>query len=698
MATFTALNGTEPKPPDNSNASPPARQLDPEENAGSATAGQEQQRTPADLAGPREHWSGSGSERLPYQSSYTEPDGPHKRKRTHSPEPPHSRDGRPDETGPVHRPRTESRDSYGAPRDREYRPYADDSREDSWYSQSQTQRDERSPYEQQNSAKSLNSHGDELMSDSQHGPPGATDTPQGYSPTSPDDGDEPAYYGNSFGPDHRRDSAVQSDPKKRKRNFSNRTKTGCLTCRKRKKKCDELKPECECFFLLTMYAFTVAEPLKGNNCLRGGFICQGYPNQRGYQKMESKPSAVPLESKDPSYIPPGAYGMPQPASYASQIQPPPKREPPAPYRNQPSLRIDTPQGRPVLTDDDRTASTIPTASVASPDNKLSALSSYTAAANVFPTPISAISSATTNFGGEQRGLQKEYSRIPPLHDTSRTEPETPHPGNALPQINILHPTRTSSPQSQPQPPTSNPQVAAQLALSHNHLAPVNRGPTQKELMLRGERYKPFDKELVLQRERCSAACWRFNNSTNPNNGVSATERARLFREILMPKEPINLSPSQQSPINNIGRVGTECVVEAPFTCDYGYNIAIGHNVFIGRNCTILDPCSVRIGNNVYIGPNVSLFAATLATDPKLRAGSKSSQQGGGIVIEDDAFIGGGVIILPNRRVGKGATVAAGAIVTKVGLERFPNSANMTDTNHGHRMYRPTLSSPATPPP
>ena len=32
---------------------------------------------------------------------------------------------------------------------------------------------------------------------------------------------------------------------KRKRVFSNRTKTGCLTCRKRKKKCDEQHPTCE---------------------------------------------------------------------------------------------------------------------------------------------------------------------------------------------------------------------------------------------------------------------------------------------------------------------------------------------------------------------------------------------------------------------------------------------------------------------
>lgn len=37
---------------------------------------------------------------------------------------------------------------------------------------------------------------------------------------------------------------VQVAPK-RKRVFSNRTKTGCMTCRKRKKKCDEQHPACE---------------------------------------------------------------------------------------------------------------------------------------------------------------------------------------------------------------------------------------------------------------------------------------------------------------------------------------------------------------------------------------------------------------------------------------------------------------------
>lgn len=40
-------------------------------------------------------------------------------------------------------------------------------------------------------------------------------------------------------------SNPKPEVKKRKRNFSNRTKTGCMTCRRRKKKCDETKPKCK---------------------------------------------------------------------------------------------------------------------------------------------------------------------------------------------------------------------------------------------------------------------------------------------------------------------------------------------------------------------------------------------------------------------------------------------------------------------
>ncbi|KAF8460993.1 fungal-specific transcription factor domain-containing protein [Kalaharituber pfeilii] len=50
-----------------------------------------------------------------------------------------------------------------------------------------------------------------------------------------------------------------------------RSKTGCLTCRRRKKKCDETKPEC-------------------NNCVKNSLFCEGYPEKvhwkSGKQKAE----------------------------------------------------------------------------------------------------------------------------------------------------------------------------------------------------------------------------------------------------------------------------------------------------------------------------------------------------------------------------------------------------------------------------
>jgi hypothetical protein len=68
--------------------------------------------------------------------------------------------------------------------------------------------------------------------------------------------------------------------------------------------------------------------------------------------------------------------------------------------------------------------------------------------------------------------RKEYQRMPPpsLHDRSRTEPETPHPRNTLPQITILHATRSNSPTPQTSA-ASNLKEAAQLALLYSDSRP-----------------------------------------------------------------------------------------------------------------------------------------------------------------------------------------------------------------------------------
>ena len=69
-----------------------------------------------------------------------------------------------------------------------------------------------------------------------------------------------------------------------------RTRTGCLTCRKRKKKCDENKPECPSPVLLMVGDST--DSSAGNNCRRNSYICEGYRQrvfwQSGEQKAEGK--------------------------------------------------------------------------------------------------------------------------------------------------------------------------------------------------------------------------------------------------------------------------------------------------------------------------------------------------------------------------------------------------------------------------
>ena len=181
-------------------------------------------------------------------------------------------------------------------------------------------------------------------------------------------------------------------------------------------------------------------------------------------------------------------------------------------------------------------------------------------------------------------------------------------------------------------------------------------------MLNGEHYVLFDPTLVDEREQCKAALYRFNSSSNPALGISREERARHFRTIIEAPWATRGSRSNEQPV---GTLGQEVHVDAPFTCEYGYNIHVGDAVVIGSNCTILDACRVSIGKNTIIGPNVSIFSNTVSTDPNRRNGSRGTAIAKDIEICENVFIGGNVTILPGIKVGKGATIGAGSVVTRV---------------------------------
>jgi acetyltransferase-like isoleucine patch superfamily enzyme len=88
-------------------------------------------------------------------------------------------------------------------------------------------------------------------------------------------------------------------------------------------------------------------------------------------------------------------------------------------------------------------------------------------------------------------------------------------------------------------------------------------------------------------------------------------------------------------------------------------IEIGAGSVIGFWATLDGRRGITIGRNVNLSSEVALW--TLQHDPNDRG---FGVRGGPIVVEDDAWISFRATVLPGVRIGRGAVVAAGAVVTE----------------------------------
>lgn len=93
-------------------------------------------------------------------------------------------------------------------------------------------------------------------------------------------------------------------------------------------------------------------------------------------------------------------------------------------------------------------------------------------------------------------------------------------------------------------------------------------------------------------------------------------------------------------------------------------IRLGRNCIVGEFSVIRGQGGVVIGDNVIIGPRVQIMAVDHVFDDPTRPILEQGLQALGIEIEDNAWIGAGAIILDGVRVGCGAVVGAGAVVTR----------------------------------
>lgn len=88
-------------------------------------------------------------------------------------------------------------------------------------------------------------------------------------------------------------------------------------------------------------------------------------------------------------------------------------------------------------------------------------------------------------------------------------------------------------------------------------------------------------------------------------------------------------------------------------------IRIGHNTVVGWDCVLDGRGWLYIGNNVDIANNVFIFTAMHdPQDPFYRYVKKR------VIIEDNVWLSSRSMILPGIRIGEGAVVSAGAVVTR----------------------------------
>jgi acetyltransferase-like isoleucine patch superfamily enzyme len=94
------------------------------------------------------------------------------------------------------------------------------------------------------------------------------------------------------------------------------------------------------------------------------------------------------------------------------------------------------------------------------------------------------------------------------------------------------------------------------------------------------------------------------------------------------------------------------------------SIEIGAHTHIQPRCQFTAYASpIRIGKHVEIAPNCAFYPYDHGIDPGTLVTEQPLRTKGGISIGDGAWLGYGVIVLDGVRIGKGAVVAAGSVVT-----------------------------------
>lgn len=98
---------------------------------------------------------------------------------------------------------------------------------------------------------------------------------------------------------------------------------------------------------------------------------------------------------------------------------------------------------------------------------------------------------------------------------------------------------------------------------------------------------------------------------------------------------------------------------------YGGSISIGAHSSVQPRCILSSYVGpIQIGQHVMIAAYSVFYSYNHGIAPGVFIKEQPLQSRGGIVVEDDVWIGARAIVLDGVRIGKGAVVGAGSVVTK----------------------------------
>jgi acetyltransferase-like isoleucine patch superfamily enzyme len=105
------------------------------------------------------------------------------------------------------------------------------------------------------------------------------------------------------------------------------------------------------------------------------------------------------------------------------------------------------------------------------------------------------------------------------------------------------------------------------------------------------------------------------------------------------------------------KLGPTTCLYGGFTLAYPERLTIGDATFVNAGCFFDNIGGVVIGARCFVGPRVVFLTST-------HVGPARTLDYAAVTVGDDVWIGACASILPGVRVGDGATVGAGAVVTR----------------------------------